>query len=487
MESFQVWIGNAAGFSGCGVIVDRHHVVTCNHVVRQCLGWPLYGGAIDDLKGEILEARVEGLDNDIEMVVVSIHPYPSDEPGKNAYDDLCLLKVSSPDVYFNCFAKLFHGTLAYGTNFLSQGVAARQPPTDGYGSLLCEGKIKVRAEHLQWYQTYESEKHLQSHPGFSGSAVRKPDSTLVYGLIQGCAVPQIGYIIPAKNILDFLNEHGVEAERFHPPASFRRTLQPSTHNLTSDKLAHCDRDDQAKAFDTAKRAFFEKLFDHQGSKLFALGIVGLEDDLPDLLQRRLGSNGVQSYKELRRLKFKDAAEIPATNKISPFPIGLEYEEPERDNLRQFVIEKLANASTADGSFLASMADEDIVISALAKFDVPVLIVVHCPQRLFDTQMVSAWTECLDYIARVRHSYHPIIVVMVVAQEPNEAGTPPLGDDDFLMLPQLGELGLRDVGRWLDLTMPGDSRELMANVKEQFGDQGFRMKKLHDYLFPRASE
>ena len=77
--------------------------------------------------------------------------------------------------------------------------------------------------------------------------------------------------------------------------------------------------------------------------------------------------------------------------------------------------------------------------------------------------------------------------MVVAQEPNEAGTPPLGDDDFLMLPQLGELGLRDVGRWLDLTMPGDSRELMANVKEQFGDQGFRMKKLHDYLFPRASE
>jgi hypothetical protein len=436
--------------------------------------------------GERVSCRVEdtlGSSREIALEVVSNHPLPSNEPGRSTFDDLCLLQIVSHEKAFQSFSEFYLGSLDSGTPFDGQGIARTKPPKSAFVAKPFGGELRPRANFSQWYFSVEPEQLMRSHPGFSGAAVQMRNKPKVYGLLQGCLVEQVGYVIPANSIVAFLKENGIAAREFNPATPFKRAIQPTHLNISRDRLAFCDRDEQARTFDTAKRAFFENLFDREGSRLFALGIVGLEPDLPDLLQHRIGPNGVQSYKEMRRLKFKEKHESSGQQKISPFPIGLDYEQPDFSNLRQFVIEKIANASTADGAFLANMADEDVITDTLSQFDVPILFVIYCPYHLFTSEMVAAWTDCLARIAGKRHAHHPIIAVMVVTLPRGDTEPPELADDDFLLLPLLNEVDQSDVGRWLNTVRPGDNKAIIELVKDRLGDTPFRMKQLRDALFP----
>lgn len=488
--SFQVWIGDEAGWNGCGVIVDSQHVVTCNHVVRQSLpGFDLYGGSANDLVGKRVAVRFEIAGNqeqEVEMEVVGNHPLPADEPGKFAFDDLCLLKTVSPGIHFASFAELVVGDLSSGGPFVGQGIAVRTQPLGGYVSKPFEGEIRPRAHFAQWYFTFEPDELMQSHPGFSGAAVQMPDKSRIYGLLQGCLVKQVGYFIPATSISEFLQQNGVEAQHFDLSKPFKSMFQPARLDLTKDMLKLCDRDDQTTPFDKAKRTFLANLFDHEGSRLFAFGIGGQDVDMPDLLHHRLGPNGIQSYKEVRRLKLKEPHDVQRQHKFSAFKIGLEYDEPAAENLQNFVIDKIASTSTADGALLVGLADEAVIIDALRQFDTAVLFVIYCPQHLFNSAMASAWTDCLARIAALLHNHHPIIAVMVVTLDADNPEVPTLDDDDFLLLPLLGELNCGVIGPWISRVRPGDSashKAILDQVGKVFGDRAFRMKELQDALFP----
>ena len=89
----RVWLGSrTAGYCGCGIIVDVHHVVSCNHVVRQCLEVEPIGGAPDDLAGHRVLVRYSNANAPIEMQVVRNMPLPAAAYGERPFDDLALLR-----------------------------------------------------------------------------------------------------------------------------------------------------------------------------------------------------------------------------------------------------------------------------------------------------------------------------------------------------------------------------------------------------------
>lgn len=494
MGHFQVWIGNPYSYSGCGVVIDARHVVTCNHVVRHAVhesqlpgAYPsLYGGEENDLVGQRVLARSEEHKNEVELEVIGNQPLPADDPGAREFDDLCLLRLVSHDLGFRNHATFVLGDPAYGTPFTGQGITAIEGGDARFDTQLFSGIIKPRALFKYWNFTSEPEGHLQSKPRFSGAALQMPETSQIFGLLQGNLIQQVGYFIPAGNIFNYAKSLGVSPQGFDPSRPvFRSIFRPSKFNLTNDKLLICDRMDQVRQFDLAKGAFLENLFDAAGPQLFAIGIAGQKMDLPDLLQLRLGPNAVLSYRDFRRRKLQDEQEPAGSGKFPVLKIDLQYDTPDQDALTDFVLGKIAGASSPDAMFQVGLPDKAAIVAELQALDSPVLFTIFCPVRLCNTAMVEAWLECLTDIAATRDRHRPIIAIFIFKLGDELVDLSIFDRDDFTMLPLLNEIDAAHVGPWLATIMPGDDEGhdmILAHVREQSGGGPFRMRSLRDWLF-----
>ena len=208
-------------------------------------------------------------------------------------------------------------------------------------------------------------------------------------------------------------------------------------------------------------------------------------DLPDLLQLRLGPNAVLSYRDFRRRKLQDEQEPAGSGKFPVLKIDLQYDTPDQDALTDFVLGKIAGASSPDAMFQVGLPDKAAIVAELQALDSPVLVTIFCPVRLCNTAMVEAWLECLTDIAATRDRHRPIIAIFIFKLGDELVDLSIFDRDDFTMLPLLNEIDAAHVGPWLATIMPGDDEGhdmILAHVREQSGGGPFRMRSLRDWLF-----
>lgn len=496
---FQIWIGSPLSYSGCGVVLDARHVATCNHVVRQAVQESqlagtfssLYGGHENDLLGQRVFAKSEEHQDEVELEVVGNHPLPDDDPGSGAFDDLCILRTVSQDVRFRHCATLMLGEPRYEAPFTGQGIATVVGDDTRFETQLFNGAIKTRALFKHWGFTSEPEAHLKSKPRFSGAALQIPGTSQIFGLLQGSLIDQVGYFIPATNIFNYATMLGVSPQVFDPSKPvFKSIFRPSKFNLTHDKLLVCDRSDQVRRFDVAKADFLEHLFDGSGSQLFAIGIIGRKPDLPDLLRLRLGPNAVLSYRDFRRRKLQDDQDATAPAKFARLSIDLQYDAPDQDALADFVLGKIAGASSPDAMFQVGVPDKAAIVAELQAVDSPVLFTIFCPARLCNAAMVEAWLECLTDIAAKRDRHRPTIAIFIFKVDDEPVDLLISDRDDLTMLPQLNELDAGHIGPWVATIMPGDDEgqdTILAHILDKSGGAPFRMRDLRDWLFPDENQ
>lgn len=491
---YQVWLGSQiAGFCGCGIIVDNRHVVSCNHVVRQCLSLDgLYGSRPDDLVGKRVMVRCgTGL---VECEVVRNVPLPERDFGEQPFDDLALLRRVDDSAFpANSAALLAAAELedsllrARQAMFVATGLGV-SAGTHGLPAQFIsdpvEGRLLVRAQFKHWYHTSEDLGHLMSEKGCSGAAavsVAVPDTVL--GLIQGGLQLQNGLVIPAAIVGSFAEANGVRPrwlarqpdaeERPSPLRAVRR--KAAALSLSPELLAECDRTPQKQIFQSASITFLEA-----SAKCLFLALSGSQRDLPDLSNRKFSADSIRAYWDWMRVQLNEST---SRKTIENYPsITVRFTGADAPADEAACLRLLANGLASDARLRNKLPHARILLDAMESIDSPIVVFLLCDEAGLGNQALASWQSCIGKLAAAR-ARRPVIAILFVdcgeGQPATIAAVPGVS-----VLPPLGPLTRKEVEEWAGSLFLHNEKKAAA-IATRIRKDSFSLSELRDWLFADA--
>lgn len=486
---FHVWVGGIdSGWFGCGIIVGGRHAMSCNHVVRECLGLDPYGGQADDLVGQEVVLRIDG--GTSKMRVIHNVPLPALEFGQNAFDDLCILERSDGGAFADSQIAAFMPQQLFTelrradkAKFSGTGLTIATGKTAQYISIPFEGRVIRKADYKQWYHTSSDLDHLATDKGCSGAAaISEEHDGVVLGLVQGGLSEQKGLMIPAWIAGRFLEERKIQPKwSSAPPIAERRRSpfvairKPSALGLKEVDLADCDRVPQRDAFQSAKVDFV-----NNGRKLLFAAVSGRAEDLPQLSNQKFGSDSVNAYWEWMRFIVKESA-AGFSSKKQP-SIFVKLEAGRFDGSDAAILAAFANAAASDQRLKVQIPHKDIVIGVMDEIDAPIVIYIWCEAGAFSETALDGWFGTISEIAHARKK-RPIILFFFVdctncdiLEVEQETG--------ITCLPPLGKLTKADVRQWADAKF-GTGTKKANDVLARVAGEQFTLTQLRDWLLSAA--
>ena len=490
---YRVWLGSQdQGFCGCGIIVDNRHVISCNHVVRQCLGRDTYGDACDDLVGQQVIVRCsEGL---VSCEVVRNNPLPFKDFGEHQFDDLTLLrrldKATFPAESITLLASTAIEQQLLRENraqFVGTGLGVprgTQPLTAQFMSVPFEGRLLVRAEFKYWYHTSEDLGHLISEKGCSGGAaasVALPDT--VIGLIQGGLNVQSGLVIPASIVGSFLESCGIvprylsaQQADTRRPSEFRpMRKRAASLAIKEADLAECDRVPQKSAFQAANTVFVR-----DKHRLLFAAIAGSADDLPDLSNRKFGEESIAAYWNwIRHVAMEHVPDALLRKRPS---IHVRFDPNAALAGADEMVRLLANGITSESRLRNSFPDKLAIAGTMDTIDSPIVIFLVCSSPGFEPAVMSGWRECIGAIADARQR-RPLVAICFV-ECPDDGEIELSSGDGIVVLPALQPLTRADVNDWARAIFNFEPKKVAA-IMDRVQADSFPLARLHSWLFEDA--
>ncbi|UVO51131.1 hypothetical protein M0208_11585 [Sphingomonas sp. SUN019] len=377
----QVRLADAGGsLHGCGVICGPRHVLTCTHVVEDCLGSIGVGAAIDARFSGFADARAT-------MTVSEYYPVEPTADGTaeaRLRRDICVLELAPGSTFPVGFviASAYRGDLAEDLDFSGLGLGAFEEEAGAFvvRNVDLKGRTGNYSEPNRMFVSGREDDQL-IRPGCSGTAAFAGSQGLI-GLIVEEQGAKSGFIIPIEILRRVWNfdDGAIAAD---PAKAAPAAIAPIAEPLNQRMLAEFD------FFDREQQVVqFSRYFDvnwKQARRGFVCAIAGLDDDLPPQCRDRI-RNHLKPFFE--KQGFKAA-------KIFAYEIGWPTEE--RFDVAQRFDEMIGRLQLHVG---ADEADDDALRTGLNERLAPAVFYSTVDQRYWGKRHVLLLQQWSDMLARI---------------------------------------------------------------------------------------
>jgi len=459
------------GIKGWGFLVDLSHVMTCAHVVRDCLpGRPSRIRVGDRLLGTRDDGRPP-----FELKVVT-------DPAELADSDVCVLQLDGASRFPEGYAPVRWQKCESGLGFIGSGMvkipaAADAPARIEEVTITGDvGTLMLRRETR--YIVNSSDPDTRIAPGCSGAPVFATGGDRgVIGMVAEYRQARAGSIVHDTALRDCWPALCKDQDADPGLISLDPRPADGIHLADLDeKLPLCDREDQTGPF--AERV--GRLAAARKGALLTT-IDGGEDDLPDQLSIRLCELGPARF--VRR-RTTDAGEADMRRQLPFFTVDMfKCRTTDDAEMRAKIAWRLQTALGSGGTDAKSFAR---TIKAL-RYPAIVKVLVT-DDYVADHGLVAAraWTDLAHEICGHDLS-HPLFVFFFLTRSAG-AGDATLierwriADGAFLILDTLTPIDRREVKTWAENCYRPLSAKIMALVENKAaGQEQYRLKTLSGWL------
>lgn len=471
-----IHIANSKGeLKGCGFLVDSGHVMTCAHVVEFCrlsevaaapdpTGFRVFGHK----NGAVFRLRLVANRDDLT------------DP------DVAILALDEGERFHEGFAVVRWEPCRTGLGFRGSGLITAENAA-GVPAIIAvdfDGKVRGLTDPPTRYLVHSTQDDARLDAGCSGGAVFADSAERgLIGMVVEYQQLLSGKIVHAQALRDCWPalercrtnaDPGPGASAGAVAGAFIDIGTRTRLNLPDldDSIARCDREAQTDPFRDRVR-----LLDKARRGALLTTIHGQPLDLPDRLSDRLCDLGPRAL--MRR-------KLPDTTKRLPRPnIDMaKCAANDEAGMRARVEYRLQDTLRSDRPEIKSF------VTAIRKLGHPLMIEVRASEAFIAEQGKRAAAVWIGLAAELaEHDLGaPLFVFFLVIRSGDPAGAAAMAgwsaeDERFLVLDELGPVGIDDIGAWAETCYGGAVAEEVADlVAARSGGAGtVRLKQLQDWL------
>lgn len=377
----QVRLADAdGGLHGCGVISGPRHVLTCTHVVEDCLGSISVGAMIDVRFSGFGDARAT-------MTVGEFYPVAPDADAAaeaRLRRDICVLELAPGSTFPVGFvtASAYRGDLSEDLDFSGLGLGAFEEEAGlvVVRNVDLKGRTGSYSEPNRMFVSGREDDQL-IRPGCSGTAAFAGAQGLI-GLIVEEQGAKSGFIIPIEILRRVWNfdDGAIAADPTAPASTAPVSIAEPLNQRFLAEFDFFDREQQVVQFSR----FFDINW-KQARRGFVCAIAGLDDDLPPQCRDRI-RNHLKPFFEKQGFK---------ATKIFAYEIGWPTEE--RFDVAQRLDEMIGKLQLHVG---ADEADVDALRTGLNERLAPAVFYSIVDQRYWGKRHVLLLQSWSDMLARI---------------------------------------------------------------------------------------